>query len=423
MADGIFRKVSLERLASPEQLDLLMQVTTPKGWIALLALGSLLVVAVVWSIVGRIPEKVSGQGLLLKGGQMLDIVSLTSGQITAVYADVGDTVQEGQVIARIAQPELLEKLRSSKGKLIDLENQREMLTTFGSRDSQLQKASTAQQRVTLEQTNQSLTRRIKWLEEKVASQRDLLDKGLITKQNLLDTRTDIDNSKQEIEKNLGQLKQLAVQELQSENQRQRDLETNLQSINETKRNIEEIDYQLNMNSNVLSPYAGLITGISRDHGKYVNTGDVLMSIEPTDKTLVDLAVVIYVPAGEGKKVQPGMKVQVSPTTVKQEEYGSMLGMVSFVSDYPATSQEIMRVTENENLAKMLSGNTSPIEVHVNLIPDPHTQSGYKWSSPKGPPVQVHTGTICLATITTSDQAPISMVIPLFKRYLLGEGVE
>ena len=34
----IFRKVALERLSSPEQLDQLLQVTDPKGWMALGAL-------------------------------------------------------------------------------------------------------------------------------------------------------------------------------------------------------------------------------------------------------------------------------------------------------------------------------------------------------------------------------------------------
>ena len=38
----IFRKVALERLSSPEQLDQLMQVTSPKGWLALAGLGALL---------------------------------------------------------------------------------------------------------------------------------------------------------------------------------------------------------------------------------------------------------------------------------------------------------------------------------------------------------------------------------------------
>jgi hypothetical protein len=59
---SIFRKESLERLSSPERLDQLMQVVSPRSWLPLVALGSIVGVAVIWSIYGRIPITVEGQG-------------------------------------------------------------------------------------------------------------------------------------------------------------------------------------------------------------------------------------------------------------------------------------------------------------------------------------------------------------------------
>lgn len=59
---SLFRKESLERLSSPERLDQLMQVVSPKSWLPLASLGSLVVVVVVWSIYGRIPITVEGRG-------------------------------------------------------------------------------------------------------------------------------------------------------------------------------------------------------------------------------------------------------------------------------------------------------------------------------------------------------------------------
>ncbi|MGA1194869.1 MAG: hypothetical protein ACO36I_00070 [Candidatus Latescibacterota bacterium] len=43
----IFRQAALDRLSSPDQLDQLMRVTTPKGWIALMALCSVLLAATI----------------------------------------------------------------------------------------------------------------------------------------------------------------------------------------------------------------------------------------------------------------------------------------------------------------------------------------------------------------------------------------
>lgn len=68
MADektSIFRKESLERLSSPEQLDQLMQVVNAKSWIPLATLGSLLALAVIWSVFGRIPITAIGKGALV----------------------------------------------------------------------------------------------------------------------------------------------------------------------------------------------------------------------------------------------------------------------------------------------------------------------------------------------------------------------
>lgn len=51
---SIFRKKSLERISSPDQMNDHIRVTTPSVWIALLALVVLLVGILVWSILGTV---------------------------------------------------------------------------------------------------------------------------------------------------------------------------------------------------------------------------------------------------------------------------------------------------------------------------------------------------------------------------------
>ncbi|MFO7717174.1 MAG: hypothetical protein R6Y91_01230, partial [Desulfohalobium sp.] len=69
MANGkkLFRNVSLERLSSPEQLDQVLQVTTPKGWLALLTLAGMIAIALIWGIFGSLPTKVTGMGMFISG--------------------------------------------------------------------------------------------------------------------------------------------------------------------------------------------------------------------------------------------------------------------------------------------------------------------------------------------------------------------
>ncbi|MEM8933678.1 MAG: NHLP bacteriocin system secretion protein, partial [Acidobacteriota bacterium] len=80
----IFRKVALERLSSPEQLDQLMQVTSPKGWIALVAISFLLALSILWGIVGSVPTTADGGGILLRRGGVSELVANGSGQVEAI---------------------------------------------------------------------------------------------------------------------------------------------------------------------------------------------------------------------------------------------------------------------------------------------------------------------------------------------------
>lgn len=101
MQKPIFRQTALERLSSPEQLDQLMPVTSLRGWLALLALLGLVVAIGLWSLFDRVPVQVSGRGLILRGGQILQIAAPVAGQVEAVLIRAGEVVQAGQTIASL----------------------------------------------------------------------------------------------------------------------------------------------------------------------------------------------------------------------------------------------------------------------------------------------------------------------------------
>ncbi|MEL6222850.1 MAG: hypothetical protein AAFQ57_15840 [Cyanobacteria bacterium J06626_14] len=92
--NSLFRKESLERLSSPEQLDQLMQIVTPKSWLPLGALGALVLAGLIWSVVGRIPITVTGEGLLVESATGSDkLIGVTY----FAKAD-GDRIQPGMDI-------------------------------------------------------------------------------------------------------------------------------------------------------------------------------------------------------------------------------------------------------------------------------------------------------------------------------------
>jgi biotin carboxyl carrier protein len=103
MQKPLFRQEAMDKTLSPDELDRLVRVTGPKGWLALIALLSLVAAAVVWGVLGTIPVAVhADEGVLLGGDSRQPVVSQTSGLVTDVRVKTGDHIKKGEVVARVA---------------------------------------------------------------------------------------------------------------------------------------------------------------------------------------------------------------------------------------------------------------------------------------------------------------------------------
>ncbi len=87
----IFRKASVERLSSPENLDQVMRVVSAKNWIALVCLFAAAAAVVAWAFMGELARQAQGTGFLLQAGG-----AGAPGDVVAVLsAEDGRTVQAG----------------------------------------------------------------------------------------------------------------------------------------------------------------------------------------------------------------------------------------------------------------------------------------------------------------------------------------
>ena len=416
MSQPVFRKVSLDRLASPEQLDQLMQVTTPRGWVALLAFCVLLLTVVVWGCMGHIPETVHGQGILIKSGGVLQVVPSAGGRVTDIAVSVGDVVSAGQIVARVAQPELSDQLNQALARLADLRAQQESVLEFGHRDLELQTAALAQQRAAAEQSVAAAEESSRWLAQKITEQEKLVQQGLITRQTLLATREQYNATVQRASSGRGELAQIRVRLLALVNDHDGQKDESRFQIDDAEHAVSRLERELRERSEVTSPYTGRVLEVMSEQGDMVASGEPILSLDLTGRSVKNLVAVFYVPSIEGKRIRSGMPVRIAPSTVKQEEYGMMLGRVTYVSDFPATTKGMARVLKNDQLVNVLSGGGAPYEVHADLTVAPETVSRYRWSSSSGPPLAIQSGTLATASIEVSAERPIGMVIPLFRKY-------
>jgi hypothetical protein len=102
MPQKIYRQEALDRLSSPDQFDQLMPLTSPRAWIALGAAGLLLVAAALWAVFGTITVSVDGEGLFTRPGGVRLVSAPDNGRVRAVSVEVGQKVQKGQPLLRIA---------------------------------------------------------------------------------------------------------------------------------------------------------------------------------------------------------------------------------------------------------------------------------------------------------------------------------
>ncbi|RXZ82284.1 NHLP bacteriocin system secretion protein [Paenibacillaceae bacterium] len=318
MNDRVFRKVAMERLSSPEQLDNLVRVTSPRGWLALCGIALLLVGGLYWGIFGSMTTKVNGQGVLIRPGGLKTIHASASGAISDVRIVEHDTVNKGDVIAWIEQPELLAQIRQAQlaitAAIAD--------NTAEGEHSEAYKAAAAQ------------------------------------------------------------LRQLQT----------------------------EYEYA----SKIISPEAGKVVEVSVNKGQYVSSGSDIARIETYGTATDELIAVMYVPVHQGKLLLPGMDVRISPNAINREEFGSLIGQVVSVSEFPVTMQGMMTTLGNEGLVQQMSSQGVSLEIRINLVPDSELKSGYSWTTAAGPPVRLNSGMIVNGAITVSSERPIAAVVPQFK---------
>lgn len=442
MSNAIFRKVALDRLSSPEQLDQLITVTRPRGWIALLGLICILLTGIVWGFVGGIPLKVNGTGMITASEGVTNVIHPVSGRITDVKVKQGDYVRKGDVIARIEQGSLVDTINTLKkdielAKYFDIEEFNEGNIELSSSLSDVYDiALEIRQTSGLMNKEQNLSRYKQaglnldqykldaaLLQKDVEEKKSLYENGAISKKEYDDAVSELEAANTKVQIAREELIQEQVNTLTPDEKLH--LEYLIQQL-ETKKAIiisEMTDKlnkaveELNHYSKIVSQVEGRILEINVEKGNIIGQGESIAKVIRDDKTVNSLEVVLYVSPQEGKKVMAGMDAHVSPTIIKKEDYGYMIGKVISVSEYPTSVQSIVQKLGNEQLANEFSAGSAPIEVRVNLIPDPSTYSGFKWSTSKGPDMKIDSGNICTGSIVIQNRRPVEMVVPYLKKIL------
>lgn len=483
---GMFRQKALVKLQSPEQLDVPLMAIRRKTATAITVAFLMVSAALVWSVLGKLPENGRGQGIVVTPNSVIPVQAQADGQIGVWYVSVGDVVKEGQLMGLLEQPVIAQELQQTKAKLAEVEARNEMLTTLRNQFSSLEQAARDKKRKTLkaravylekytaqtkafaaevnkrngealtvQRTNLASNREAEQQisqakKERVESYKRLRAEKLVSEDALNTAIGQYDDSKvklQELDLQIEQLdlkrvelkqtfleatnliatrentladlnlrlRELDNQEAQSE---KLENETDFRNKNEIaglKRTIERLEKQLLRDREIRSDAGGRILELTAAEGNIVNRGQRLIQME-TRKETDQLIALAYFQDKVGKRLFPGMVVRVAPSTVDTKRYGSIRGKVISVSELPVTPDAVINYVGNSEVARDLTKGEHHVEAFIEMMEDPTTDSGYAWTSQKGPSATITPGTSIDVNVTYERRPPISFVMPKLREW-------
>jgi HlyD family secretion protein len=380
--------------------------------------------------------------------------------------NIETTLKREKIVPELRQKNLILLKENLKAINKRLNNNRQVLPSLRERSM----VSLKQKRTALESRFQQLTKMIPDLQQQLEARRNLYKQGIVSADIMLAAQRDYFDSVNQLSNLESQIKELEVEHINTERQyldgvnqnsdlnnkrqeiqvQQTDIErqysqslntidelnTKLQDINSqlaklnqeeietsfnTKNNIEDVNRkiaqlqrEIQLKTQIVSDYDGKIIQLSVVPGQIVNAGTRLGSLN-AQGTEAKLMSVIYFADKDGQQVKPGMEVQITPSLVKRERFGGILGKVKEVTAFPVTAQDMANIIGNESLAESMtfSGGKAPLQVFAELD-TANTHSGYKWSSSIGPNIKLSPGTTVQVRVKVGEVVPISYIIPIFK---------
>ncbi len=190
MNNQLFRKVSLEKLSrrpinsirpctcEPDVLD-------SAGGFILVAM----IAAGIWSYTGSIPTKSVGEGTIIRPGGVFNVSSAGSGYMVKTFdVRVGDHVKPNQVVAEIYQPASNDDIVAAEQHLEELRRQAADSVSLREDSAKLQMNSLELQSENAKHEIEEQQKMEKIASDEVATNQQLYEKGLITRQPVVDSQ-------------------------------------------------------------------------------------------------------------------------------------------------------------------------------------------------------------------------------------------
>ena len=370
-----------------------------------------------WALFWPVPTEVKGHGVLIYPNNAGLLNARAEGQVRQVHVQVGDQVQEGQLLMELYLPVLERQLAQQQGNLAQLEeinsdlNVRDQLrleTEQLALDVALAKFNDDQQRYSrLQNTYASKINNLEWL-----SQREVVaplsSEVVAAEQGLTDTSVNLDEVKINRKRVLTNYQQVKLTIETEALQRQF-------AIDDLKREIRVTEAQIAYDGKVIAGRNGNIIDLQVIPGQTVKLGDRLGTIglaATSNKKAPDLKAVAYFAPADARRLPLGLPVEVVPQWQQRGRFGGIVGRVSSVLTLPSTEDDVSTTIGNPQLAKEFTKDGPVMRAEIELERDRSTMDGYRWTLSWGSGVfPIREGLTATAHAYVEWRSPLSYVVP------------
>lgn len=346
------------------------------------------------------------------------VVSPAAGLILNLHVQVGDEISEGQVIAEILPEDNGQRenaIEESQQQLAAMTREHELLTGLEQRLYEQQQRENAAQLRSLQNVIQGKENNLVQLRAIADNKNSLANSGVITRDEALQSESAITAVESEIasyEHELSNLplilERLALQNERSFSQRESE-------ISQLEGRLASMASNLRATQLIHSVFSGEIIQISSPEGARLERGQRVALLDNGGDS--KLRIQGYVSLLSGKNISAGMPVQISPSSVKREEFGYLLGNVSAVAEYPEDASSIDQFLNDSNLSQQITSSIrDPLQIDIALAEGTDAQQ-YQWSTSKNPPQKLSVGTYAEFSVLTASKKPIELVIPYIREKL------
>ena len=373
-------------------------------------------IALVWGIFGSIPQRIEGMGEIGTLSGLERVLPSFGGQIKSVNFKNGDTVQTGDVLFVLEKTEIDQGIENLKLSIKQLEQQKALTSSRIYKSAGLKKEANTLAKSRLNKSIEQLDKDIAFYEKKEADDKQLYQKGLITREQYFSSKTDLVALKN---KKISAKEQLSLISLNKEEVEfnnifdENDISNQIEVL---KSSLVELEKNYKLQTEIIANSNGVIGEISGRIGDVIAPGYKLAIIYYNGKDLKNYVLNLYVPYNANEPIKKGMSVDIQPFNVDHNKYGWLQGKVNYVSSIPADDYAMLETLGNKNVVELIDFRGSTYKVVVILETDPNTFSGFKWSNNKGPQIKLTTGQLSIGYVNVKVKAPIDFVLPIFNDY-------